>query len=539
MGILVRIFIILLLASSADATTYVIRQDGSAASCPCDPSAAGTSLSPAKFKTDYYAGLTANDTVYFSSNGGTIVVDFNLGGKTGTSGSPITFAPYPGDTSVVIDADDQFVFWTWDTIATYITISGPMQFATTNHSSIFANAGLSNSDISGITTPVRMVISGGSGNKIHNNTITAGQISISGTVSLQANNNEIYGNTISNTSATGIYLNTNYGGLTSAAYLNDNSIHDNIVHDTGTGIYIIGATGTLVYNNTVYDNTNAGGEQYGIALSVAPNSIVYGNTAYGNGTDGICNWGSGVAMDSGYYGDSNGVKIYNNFVYGNTRSGIQANTPASGTTIYNNLSYNNGDGIQLGDNATINVYNNTIVGNANGITIKARYNGEYPTGAYDYSCATEFTTGDNITLKNNLLLNNTIGIHTSDITDCANIAAHTNNLYFQAEGNAIDYNTSTYTTANAKTWEASAQNTDPTLAGAGTYATVADFKLLVGSPAINAGVDVGLTRDYDGHYLIGNPDIGAYEYGTTDYAPHKITGGAAHRTSAGSTATWQ
>jgi hypothetical protein len=62
--------------------------------------------------------------------------------------------------------------------------------------------------------------------------------------------------------------------------------------------------------------------------------------------------------------------------------------------------------------------------------------------------------------------------------------------------------------------------------------------LLAGSPAINAGVDVGLTRDYDGHYLIGNPDIGAYEYGTTDYAPHKISG-AAHRTSAGSTALWQ
>nr|NIM03587.1 hypothetical protein [bacterium]NIN92818.1 hypothetical protein [bacterium]NIO18773.1 hypothetical protein [bacterium]NIO73854.1 hypothetical protein [bacterium] len=48
----------------------------------------------------------------------------------------------------------------------------------------------------------------------------------------------------------------------------------------------------------------------------------------------------------------------------------------------------------------------------------------------------------------------------------------------------------------------------------------ADFKLLLGSPAIDNGMDVGLTQDYDGNIIPqdgdGNgsaePDIGAYEY---------------------------
>ena len=38
-----------------------------------------------------------------------------------------------------------------------------------------------------------------------------------------------------------------------------------------------------------------------------------------------------------------------------------------------------------------------------------------------------------------------------------------------------------------------------------------DFTLQTGSPAINAGTDVGLTQDINGNPIVGNPDIGAYE----------------------------
>jgi hypothetical protein len=39
-----------------------------------------------------------------------------------------------------------------------------------------------------------------------------------------------------------------------------------------------------------------------------------------------------------------------------------------------------------------------------------------------------------------------------------------------------------------------------------------DFHLKAGSPAIDAGIDVGLTQDYEGNPIIPPPDIGAYEY---------------------------
>ena len=38
-----------------------------------------------------------------------------------------------------------------------------------------------------------------------------------------------------------------------------------------------------------------------------------------------------------------------------------------------------------------------------------------------------------------------------------------------------------------------------------------DFSLQTGSPAINAGTDVGLTQDILGNPIVGAPDIGAYE----------------------------
>jgi len=45
-----------------------------------------------------------------------------------------------------------------------------------------------------------------------------------------------------------------------------------------------------------------------------------------------------------------------------------------------------------------------------------------------------------------------------------------------------------------------------------TMVNAADYRLRAGSPAINAGTDVGLTTDYLGKPVRGTPDIGAYEF---------------------------
>ena len=44
------------------------------------------------------------------------------------------------------------------------------------------------------------------------------------------------------------------------------------------------------------------------------------------------------------------------------------------------------------------------------------------------------------------------------------------------------------------------------------FVSAVDYHLQVGSPAIDAGVDVGLTEDYDGQAVDDPPEIGAYEY---------------------------
>jgi len=53
------------------------------------------------------------------------------------------------------------------------------------------------------------------------------------------------------------------------------------------------------------------------------------------------------------------------------------------------------------------------------------------------------------------------------------------------------------------------------------FTTPIDYHLLVGSPAIDAGTNVGLTRDFDGNVVPFNstPDIGAYEYGSYIVVP--------------------
>lgn len=47
------------------------------------------------------------------------------------------------------------------------------------------------------------------------------------------------------------------------------------------------------------------------------------------------------------------------------------------------------------------------------------------------------------------------------------------------------------------------------------FVSASNYQLTSASPAINAGTDVSLTTDYLGFPIVGNPDIGAYEYQTS------------------------
>ena len=138
-------------------------------------------------------------------------------------------------------------------------------------------------------------------------------------------------------------------------------------------------------------------------------------------------------------------------------------------SIYYNLILNaTTDAIQI-SGATNTIYNNVIYGNGNG-----------------------FDVDESVTIKNNIV--NTSGTDDINITGAKTVTGGSNIF----EDAAI---------VGAGTYSGSALfSTDPLFTVAGS-----DFTLKAGSPAINAGVDVGLTLDFLGNPIVGLPDIGAYE----------------------------
>ena len=74
---------------------------------------------------------------------------------------------------------------------------------------------------------------------------------------------------------------------------------------------------------------------------------------------------------------------------------------------------------------------------------------------------------------------------------------HTNATIVSYAGSSVTNNT----------YDNNIIGSDPTFVTPGS-----DFHLQAGSPCINAGIDVGLTEDYDGQAVDDPPEIGAYEY---------------------------
>jgi hypothetical protein len=84
------------------------------------------------------------------------------------------------------------------------------------------------------------------------------------------------------------------------------------------------------------------------------------------------------------------------------------------------------------------------------------------------------------------------------------------NIYYRSSGTTYwKYGATNYSFSNWKTnsgQDAHSVNEDP------LFVSSSDFHLQAASPCINAGTDVGLTTDYAGNSIVGNHDIGAYEY---------------------------
>ncbi|MFA4960583.1 MAG: right-handed parallel beta-helix repeat-containing protein [Candidatus Pacearchaeota archaeon] len=255
------------------------------------------------------------------------------------------------------------------------------------------------------------------------------------------------------------------GEIISLASTDTFEIKNNYVHDGGSG-----------WINSADPYNLDGGEGIDIKEG-SRNGKVYGNIIHDLNQD------MGIYVDT--YGLTRNIEIYNNEIY-NSRDGIVVGSESGhlleDIKVHHNIIYNNQKrGINIGgfwvegpipELKDIEILNNVIYGNT--------MEGIFSTGSNRI-----YT---NVIIKNNILSQN------------SQFQMRINSpLSFIISHNLIDGTTNT--TGDDYVSD------DPKFVN-----PVSNFRLQSGSPAIDKGTNVGLTKDFDGKMIIGVPEIGAFEY---------------------------
>jgi len=279
---------------------------------------------------------------------------------------------------------------------------------------------------------------------------------------------------------------------TGVVYFGYNTIHNCGIH--GICVNVDNShtfTNGIIEHNTMYNNyhsnmdiDNPSGASFG-SLTIRYNTI------YEDGTFNISFYAGGLYIDGNGSTPENGIQIYNNIFYN-----------MAGTPI-----------VIEGNVASPVIYNNTMYGNFPGAT-------ENPSGISVISASGYSPSG--VVIKNNLCQDPVFACWY--INDLSYIAAFDYNLAYQSSAKGTHYayiagksynlaNFAAYKAALGGTFEQHAVWANPLFTNDSRLLdTPSDFTLKSGSPAINAGVNVGLTIDYAGSPVQSVPDIGAYEF---------------------------
>ena len=217
--------------------------------------------------------------------------------------------------------------------------------------------------------------------------------------------------------------------------------------------------------------------------------------------------------------DLSGVILEHNEVYNNHHTGIDLNS--SGPTI----------------SGTIIRYNHVY----ETLWSRERQFAGYGSGSRQLGCWQQGTMVQSTTYAYNLLENNARGnltlngsgnvCYNNTSVNTVNQLSSYNGVAFYSNGgiakNNIVVTTDTRTpisgfstTSNNITYRYGVSGTDPQFSDYNNL----DFHLSVGSPAIDYGVDVGYTLDYDGNTIVDEPDAGCCEYTDigTDMTPPQV-----------------
>jgi hypothetical protein len=273
----------------------------------------------------------------------------------------------------------------------------------------------------------------------------------------------------------------NKAGYYSIRVVNPNThldIHGNDVsggHYHGIGVSLTGSGDHKAYGNYVHDMVDNAAHGGGI--------VVFGGTgavkAYYNLVKPVYN---GVDFQAG-----NGSQAYNNTVIGGKGHGIDQQLTATNSRFANNTVYK----LDATDGMECYSFNDA-----------EHYGASYKVYTDNNLCYIDSGTNVNI----GRFVDSDGVAHEYDRTELAAwktaIQADASILNLAGTSNLADVNT---------------QFADP------LFRSTTDFRLKAGSPAINAGTDMGLTTDFLGRPIIGIPDIGAYEHTPSGGSIYNLT----------------
>jgi PKD repeat protein len=270
------------------------------------------------------------------------------------------------------------------------------------------------------------------------------------------------------------------------------------IHDIGIyrqnpdaeGIGTNGVDDLTVENNEFY-NCGTAFQSYPWPGSTNKNIIIRWNYVHDmHQLGGARGTGIAIGMDPPNEEDLSGNQVYGNIVANCPSKGYSSNYDTYEIVFYNNVAYN----------CEYSFYFNAVY--------------------RDY-------TGPNITLRNNIsLAPKSAHIYFGSATSEVNYTIDSDyNLFYPDMPTGFAFKESGYSTyTNFSGWQAVSRSgctfdlnsltSNPQFTNSlGNYFNDTDFRLQPNSPAIDAGIDVGLTQDFEGNPVPqGNaPDIGAYE----------------------------
>jgi Ca-dependent carbohydrate-binding module xylan-binding/Disaggregatase related len=246
--------------------------------------------------------------------------------------------------------------------------------------------------------------------------------------------------------------------------------------------------------------------------STVINSIVHdilSNTTAFNAAQ--ANGAGGAAIEMDNYAGATNSSVIGNLIYNIGPDSVPASSLVHGIyqitsgNVLNNVAYNVvGSGITLWHGAkNINIANNTIDGARNiGIVV----------GSGDSGGTS--TSGDYVTVENNIVTNSRGGIYEAGVTGIHNF--YKNNLLFNDRlGGYLDFRLQHGLTHTGTVFA------DPKYVNAAAH----DYRLLSGSPAIDTGTSIGApSTDFSGvaRPSGGGFDIGSYESSGTSQPPPPV-----------------